>query len=218
MSLGLLGVGYAAWTDTVTISGTVNTGTVELDVDDYSHTIVWKTDNVSNDCLFIAHYTDTELAADPTLDDPPADVVDAFPNGPYPPGTAGIDPVSSAHAVTNGDNAVLVTIDNAFPLGDGVIAADFILHYNGTIPVKVNGATINVTSGNIDPADVVIAMYKWNTVTSAWDPISLLGEQLHKSNLIKVVISVDLFEQEAADQGLTGTIGGSIDVIQWNEY
>ncbi|MCD6391565.1 MAG: hypothetical protein J7L92_06220, partial [Dehalococcoidia bacterium] len=42
LALGTLGVGFAMWQDTVTIEGTVNTGSVDLDIEELSSTWVYK--------------------------------------------------------------------------------------------------------------------------------------------------------------------------------
>ena len=42
LALAGIGMGYAAWTDTITITGSVNTGSVEWAFTGYSGTWVWK--------------------------------------------------------------------------------------------------------------------------------------------------------------------------------
>jgi len=42
LALGALGIGYAAWTDVITITGSVNTGSVNLDITGVSSTFDYK--------------------------------------------------------------------------------------------------------------------------------------------------------------------------------
>ena len=224
LALGTLGVGYAAWTDTVTISGSVSTGTVDIVVEDYSHTIVWKVnEGTGTDNMVVVHFTDSELFGDPTLDDPPTGAVDAFPND----GENDMDPVSYAYASqgAGGDDTIFIDIFNVFPLnivGESV-KADFLLHYNGTIPVKVSIADIGKASGDFWEPDLSILAYWSNAageqVTLIGNAADLLGTQLHQSNYILIeVILVAHQGAQVVDSGKSGTISGTIEVIQWNEY
>jgi hypothetical protein len=223
LALGTLGVGYAAWTDSITITGSVSTGTVDLDIVDYSNTWVWKTDNVSAGEILLVHDWDSAPASQP-----PAEAIDAFPNSPYPPntpGSDGVDPVAYADAsnTSYGDpliKQITVDIVNAFPIetADGYLSADFLLHYAGTIPVKVQVVDVSAT-GELDPEDIDILYYESNASGDRiGDAMSIAGMQLHYCDYIVVVVTVDLSENEADDQGLTSTISGSIEVKQWNEY
>jgi len=45
VALGGLGAGYAMWSDEINIEGTVNTGTVDLNVTSTSSQYIWKTEN-----------------------------------------------------------------------------------------------------------------------------------------------------------------------------
>ena len=42
LALGALGIGYASWSDSIYIEGTVNTGTVDLETVGLSGTWLWK--------------------------------------------------------------------------------------------------------------------------------------------------------------------------------
>jgi predicted ribosomally synthesized peptide with SipW-like signal peptide len=206
LAVGALGIGYAAWTDTITINGNVNTGTVDLVVEKYSGTYIWKTSVTP--FYEIVQGWDVSSA-------PVANAVDAFPNAPYPPGSAGVDPVAYATAAVGAaDDTVTVTIFNAFPCKE--LTADFLLHYNGTIPVKVTVWDITCSDATLDPL-VLIKYYvsDANGGTGA-EITSPVGMQLHKCAYVKVVISLHL-PQDDALQNLSGTITGTITVTQWNE-
>jgi len=212
LALGALGVGYAAWTDTVTITGNVTTGTVDVVVEDYSNTYVWKT---IDDGIYVQHTWDSDKVPYPY-----EDAIDAFPNE-HPLDTGGIDPVASAVASYVADDEVYIDIVNAFPIlpEDGILSADFLLHYAGSVPVKVDICDVTATGG-LDPEDIMIQYFESDadgTYDTAY-PIQLGGLQMHYCDYIVVLISVDLSENEASDQNLESTISGSIRVIQWNEY
>jgi len=126
LALAGLGVGYAAWTDTITIEGTINTGNVDLAVRGYSGTWVWKVyggEQAPADELYIWH----GLVQDkPTM----GHLENLFPQ-------STIEEISSAYARPGvGEEAdVVMTFDNLFPCQD--FYADVIFHYEGSIPAYV---------------------------------------------------------------------------------
>jgi predicted ribosomally synthesized peptide with SipW-like signal peptide len=212
MALGALGVTFAGWTDTVTVNGTVNTGDVVLEVVKYSGTYVWKTDDCyPNEILVESGWMDE--IGDPSGN---ACIIDAFPNdGDVPPD---LDPVATAKA-EQGQTAkdVVMTFDNLFPLVP--VSADFLLHYAGSIPVKVDLLTVAVT-GEIDDTNSTIdieyfeANADGSLVTSR--PMELALLQLHYCDYIVVKITITL-DQVQDNQNKSGTITGEIGVKQWNE-
>ena len=62
MALGTLGVGYAAWTDRVTIGGTVNTGTLDVVVEYLSYMEVWK-DLTTEQAVAVYYAIDADTGA-----------------------------------------------------------------------------------------------------------------------------------------------------------
>jgi len=211
LALGALGIGYAAWTDTITIDGTVNTGTVDVVVIDYSGTYVWKI----SDSPYI--YVDSGWMTE--IGTPPANAVDAFPNPPYdtPPGTADVDPVSIATAAegAGGDDTIKVDFVNLFPCQ--YVTADFLLHYAGSIPVKVTVSEINLPE--LTGVTATLEYYK-SDVTGAklGEPLDIALMQLHYCDYILVVITIHVEQDETgANMGQTGSIDGTITVKQWNE-
>lgn len=127
MSLGVFGVAYASWNDTITINGSVETGTLDLSVDGFSGTWVYKIVSTGA-CVIQDHEED-----------------------PIP---AGWIYVASAVAEQGpgGTHDVLVTFDNLFPCIDFV--ADFTVHYHGTIPANLKVSPLTVTG--IPPAWVTM--------------------------------------------------------------
>ena len=223
VALGGLGVGYAMWSDTITISGSVNTGTLDLVVKEYSSTYVWKLD-------------DHGIAVISNDDSMPAGAYDW--DGPLVNGDTPT-PVAYAEAVQGDGDAnveaeddIHVTIVNAFPLEDAnddpiQIKADFLLHYEGSIPVRVQLAELNC---NPDLSPFLNIMFYESDVNGgkagpAIIPADLVGVQWHNCQYILVEIYFDSALMQAADwegvdgaMGLSGDITGTIKVVQWNEY
>jgi predicted ribosomally synthesized peptide with SipW-like signal peptide len=228
MALGALGVTFAGWTDSVTVNGTVNTGDVKIDIIDYSGTYVWKVESQSNN-IFIQQGWDDEIGDPPNL----PNVIDAFPNYVASPdmGSDGVDPVAYAIARDGeaGENAdIFVEFYNLFPCVD--FQADFLLHYNGSIPVRVNvlNLTADVDGLITDPEDpdhnatISIQYWEYDEVddVTIGDPFTEeMVMQLHKCDHVLVVITIHLIQEEgeATNQNKSGTITGQIGVKQWNE-
>jgi len=212
LALGTLGVGYAAWTDTITIDGTVNTGDVDLVIVKYSGTEVWKTDpevaGVEDDIEVLSGWL-------PLAGSPPLGAIDAFPNSGGDP-----DPVATAIAEAGTNTAdITVTFENLFPCVDFV--ADFLLHYDGSIPVKISLADILITGIPAADATISYAFYESN---ANGDEVALIGSeavvgtQLHQCDYILVKIVIHVTQDETgANMNASGTIDGTITVKQWNE-
>jgi hypothetical protein len=124
-SLGLAGAAYAMWFDTVVVKGTVTTADIDLNVTAYSKTYVWKT---------VINGLRVTYSSLPPADYPAA--IDAFPND----GQSDIDPLAFASAEQAGDDNVILTYSNLFPLeieGDYGYCAGFGGTYDGTVPVHI---------------------------------------------------------------------------------
>jgi predicted ribosomally synthesized peptide with SipW-like signal peptide len=204
-----IGVGYAAWTDSVTIQGTLQTGKVDLDVIGYSGTWVYKTPGIVEHEIYISQIGDN----DPNL-------------------PAGAFLVASATAV-EGDHApydVVMTWDNLFPCID--FTADVLLHYDGTIPAKVNSLTWGLlgdpdaaTLAKLEKLDVAVTgaiIGKLNATSGEVDeyaePIPVdLGSQLHYCDVIEVAVTIHV-PQDNDLMCLSGSAWAKIEVVQWNEY
>ena len=141
MALGALGVGYAMWSDTVTIDGTVKTGSVDIVVEELSSTYVYKVINPEGyqmPDLSTEIYRSMICWSVNSVASPPG-------NAPLPLDdelVAGDDLLLVASAVTaeaaGGDDQVLeMTFDNLFPTTNCNIVGDVVLHYIGTIPAHV---------------------------------------------------------------------------------
>lgn len=123
LALGALGVGYATWTDTITIEGTVETGSVDINVEYYSGTIIYK--DLTDDSLQTYFYVADDQG-----------VIKWSMGTPYDEGNANHVFVASAAACPDGrDDYVDVDYVNAFPTQ--CLCADFIVHYVGSVPAMV---------------------------------------------------------------------------------
>jgi len=221
LALGALGVGYAAWTDTVTIEGTVNTGTVDIVVENYSGMWMWK----------LPGYTpDYELTTDPNYK-PPPQLLNY--DKPFIVAYSCAAQTSAGATPAPVDDSVTVTFNNLFPLMDGgrIIPweADFECHYVGSIPVKVmlDPITITADSGmDLSGLTTNVSGYVKLNGASVWTKITneqLEGLQLHYCDWVRFVVEITVPQhateaENAPNMGQSGTITGQIKVIQWNEY
>ena len=256
LALAGIGISYAGFSDSISVYGTVDTATVEIDeIFWFSGTWVWKV------------YYETEPdgvlpLGNPVVYDPLNDeimIYRGFVND-YP-GDAAImawattydiyaEKVASAVAK---DGTTLMpdgtaydvdmVYDNLFPCID--FCADFIFHYGGSIPAKVDVAEIfpipdltdeypgsgvdfltwlwdyndaNPGYGAWVEAYRVTPTYDANDEINGWtigDPVDV-GVQLHFCDYIIVKLCIHL-PQDNLLQGLSGVFGGKIGVIQWND-
>jgi hypothetical protein len=126
LAIGALGVGYAAWTDTIFINGTVNTGSVDINAEYFSGTEIYKNISTGDEVIRFWIVDETEQLM--------------YQNMPVP-SPLGSDPgefflVASAGAAPGGaDDKVDITFTNAFP---SMLLADVIVHNTGSVPVIVD--------------------------------------------------------------------------------
>jgi hypothetical protein len=187
------------WSDTVTVTGTVNTGKVDLVVKKCSNTWVYKI-MPGHGIEVIQDWSDNPHTA---------------PAG----GTLKAKAVADCSGAAN--DAVTVTIDKAFPL-DAVtppvtFRADFLLHYEGTIPVRVQ----LVPSCTGPACSYVTIKYYSSDVNGAQgtEITPILGDQWENCKYVLVVIEMTgLQAAGAAAMDLSGSFSGELKVVQWNEY
>ena len=204
MALEGIGAGYSAWFDTITVEGTVNTGSVGWHFIDYSGTYVWK----------VYGAQDTGFGPETVVTDD---------------STYSVDPmygfrVAYAEAVQGqDDHSAIVTYYNLFPSID--FEADVEIIYTGTIPGKIS----DITFTDIWPEDadeVLIDQYTTLTI-DIYDAAGVMieedldlgllhGYQLHEGYKIHVIMTIHL-PQNDAYMNLNGDFGVSIEVMQWNE-
>ena len=226
LALGTLGVGYAAWTDTITIDGTVETGSLDINVEYFSGTIIYK--DLADDSL-VSYFWLKDAGG----------VIKWYSGVPYDSNNTNHVFVASAASTPNGDDSIKVDFVDAFPSTS--LCADFIVHCVGTVPVHVYA--------DIDIDDVTDdAMLKWLydngyvTLYARWveitdngtftytqgDLVTELPVQMHNCEYIKVWLYLDLPQVDDADMRAAGyfqedfmnqnwDFTATIFGIQWNE-
>ena len=216
LALGTLGIGYAAWTDQITIEGTVNTGTLDVEVVYVSYMEMWK-DLDTDEAVTVAY-----------ADDKDGNVV----FGPYPvdPPTNGVKVAYTTSTIT-GDDAVSFSFNNLFPCD--LFMIDVKLHCVGSVPAKLNDVVLVSDTADdwvaelIASGDIGYEMYRYTPgATPAemgiiGDPY-ILGGQIEDCDWIIIFVKVHI-PQEDRFMNLTEANGGgsmsmTVDFVQWNKY
>ncbi|MBA7566770.1 hypothetical protein ES708_08466 [subsurface metagenome] len=208
LALGTFGVAYAAWTDTIYIEGTVNTGSVDLSIVELSSTLVYKVVGLEPDEIVIVHQRVNMRPSDgitwSVINDPPIPA-----NGIL---------IASAITTSPSDDHITVTFDNAFPLD--TLTADFIVHYVGSIPAKVDAELTGFTGTPEDlallEAAAAVHFFEWDEVTGKGEEIFDVV-QMHYCDYVYCVMTLDI-PQEDQYMNLNGGFSAVIEAIQWNEY
>jgi len=206
LAMGTLGVGYAMWSDTITIKQTVETGNVEVGV--------------------------FGVAPDPTE----AELKDVasvnVTHGTYKFDKL-VSPVPGTALIKAGTHkfyeSVTVDISNYYPSLH--VLEDFYIGSVGTIPVK-----LQVTLTVVDPDKIYehldISWIKYDisggnvtAVTSGSGKAylelpkiktALEGQQLHECDV--VLLYIDKHLQQEAPQGKNASFTLTVKAIQWNKY
>lgn len=212
MALTGISISYAGWTDLITITGTVDTGTIDWDIISYSGTWVWK--QLSTD-LEITNSGPVDPTNDWNGDTIKNDDPDAGQNGWYI--SEDYELISSAWAQAGAtDDTVIMVYENIFPCIDFI--ADFTIHYSGSIPARINRIT-----ECWGPQDQWVVPLKQSEPPGIYDVITCDGQtvtegfQLHESDYVFFERHIHL-PQEDDLQGKTATFTIHIELIQWNEY
>jgi hypothetical protein len=216
--LGALGIGYAHWTDTITIEGTVCTGSVDINVEYLSGSDVYKDLNTDD---IVYHFWLKDLSGAIIWETWSAD-----------PANMDLFPVAHAGSTLLGDDLVGMNFTNAFPCS--YLTADFIVHYVGSVPAIVTADFDRVPT---DPA----VQYLWdNGYIRVWGQVVYFDDgefdgfgpiiegpiQMHYCDYVKVYMTVNLPQ----DDQLVGTgftqadfmakcwnFVAHITATQWNE-
>lgn len=212
LALGALGVGYASWTDTIFVEGTVCTGSVELEIVDCSNTWIWK---MPDHGIFVEHSWDSSLGEAVT---PPANGVPT----PYP-GSLMLVSYADADNTSSGDTKeITVTFGNAFPCSE--LTADFLIHYNGSIPAMVNAELKDWTDETANGVDDCALLCQYATV-NFWTSningakIALIEEgpvQMHQCDYVYCEMTLNLDQLDELEN-LCCSFTAEITAIQWNE-
>jgi predicted ribosomally synthesized peptide with SipW-like signal peptide len=220
LALGALGVGYAAWTDQITINGTVNTGSLDINPVYFSGTEVWK--DVENSTAVNYFWVKDEAGALVWENMTQPTAPDYF-------------LVASAGASYAGDDTVTMTYTNLFP--STYLTADVIIHCDGTVPAIVT-ADISTTEPKLQ--------WLWDNGYVSWSAAwvnvvpppnwyfaycaPITGPiQMHYCDYAKLWFSITL--PQTGDKALEGSgytaddfmnlkdleFTGHFNAIQWNE-
>lgn len=222
--LGSLGIGYAMWSKTLTITGTVTTGTVDAE--------------------FTAAFTDDDGTVDNAAYDGTdgADVGDPDASG-YNVSRKDKDVGSSSAAVGADLQTASITVENAYPCY--YTTAFFSIHNSGTIPIKVQ---VWEEHCDVDHWVSFDSGVTWEfRPASTWYPVEPcipkhiifadatadpdlfvdpdltvhittleIGTQIDPSDT--VWCDVDIHVEQGADQLATYTFNERVQLVQWNEY
>ena len=205
-----VGVGYAAWTDTITISGTVNTGDVDLVIEYLSTTEVWK-DLDTDGNVTVSYIKDADTGAIVRQDGvvPQPGLLVAYGN------TTAVD--------VDGDT-ITFEFDNLFPSIDFWVDAK--LHYAGSIPVKINDISWQSSdtwiNHLISGGDIELVIKEWDPQSHRVGDVLVEGDQLHYCDWIWVGVRVHIPQEAHGSttllQDRDGSFTVTLEVVQWNEY
>ena len=217
-----IGIGYASWRDELTITGTVTTGTVDIDIVGYSETYVYKTPGHG---IAVVHQF-YDLPGGPDVGDwyyvnESGQYEGPF-KGEYTPPQGSILVASAEVTDINHDtNTVTVEYDNLFPCI--CFGIDLLLHYAGSIPARVKLADFFTDDqwlqdlvDNGHAGDEAYFVDVTQSPPKLGDPVDI-GTQVHKCDYVGLALWIHL-PQDDTLQGLSGSATYKVKVIQWNEY
>ena len=204
LALGALGVGFASWIDTVTIDGTVKTGSVDLDIVKVSGTWVYK--HVASHGILVEH-----------LDNEPD------------PGEGYVEIASAEATFTEDPNVITVTTSNMFPMGDEYFMIDILLHYDGSIPARISSLDVDAEGFPLveklwNEGHAYYRVFESDETGYQGQEIScsfVEGFQMHFCEYYLIWLILDVpqeFTDLTSTQNIDGEFTANIDVIQWNEY
>jgi hypothetical protein len=205
IALGALGIGYAAWTDQIDITGTVDTGSLNIDVTGYSGTWVYKVPGAPN----IGFGAETVvIRGDPADLVPPA-------NGILIAHSVAMPKRDEAGALV--DDAIQVEFDNIFP--DIEFEADAYFTYTGSVPAIVDLESVNFTGdfAKLDPYIEVHFASSGMALTNGVGPDVNGPVQLHHGDVVHIWMTLVIPEKSEL-MNLSGGFSAVIKATQWNEY
>ena len=226
LALGSLGVGYAAWTDTIYIDGSVSTGSVCWE-------IVYGSESQKNDDPDWNAFFDLNGGYIIKTGGNPVGV---WPAG-YPADYPRPDAKDVAHTTVEIENTLsphvmTVTIDNGYPYYYDHIA--YKVHYCGSIPGKIKEAVLKIDG-------IVVATFDANSDSFVyldfdtpkatfvnpgvddteyelefwWGNKHYFGDQIHFSE--QLYHSFDFLIRQPAPQDSSLVFTIEYTIIQWNE-
>jgi len=239
--LGSLSIGVAKWFDTITVEGTVTTGSIDLVVTGYSGTWVYNIYDINNsgivqteDTYFVGPNTvithDTGFLANGQgvgLDISSGFDSDGVPDDSGKDGFL----VAEAYAVSGAKtDEVNVVFTNIFPLGSTQIpypfAANIELQYIGSIPATISTVTFEgiddfgqqlINDGYITTTKIGTAGTEIEGSTGRIKGRNVIdGFQLHSGDTFNLSINITI-PQEGPYLGRSGSFKAVFTVSQYNQ-
>lgn len=208
VAIAFVGVAYAHWTATLTISGTVNTGSISP--------------------VFTDAFTDD----DETVNNPDKDSGDTGPDPKEPGPSSAEDPierhdknVGSSSATIGEDGSVTITVSDAYPCYWTTAWMD--IENQGTVPVKVSSISLTVggTTEDIEPCTTYYIDFDTGTIDETPDdgddmsihvtPGDLLDKQIDPG-AAETQMDVEIHLLQDAEQDATYTFSITVNLVQWN--
>jgi hypothetical protein len=211
--LATLGIGFSMWSQTVTITGNVNTGNVTLQVSNYTGTVAYK------DSTGALVFSDSTLAMGP--------IPTAGAGALWGPSYAFIHDVNGAtdnapHSCTSEAGlTVNLWYQNLFPVPAASAGtfrpweADFDITNTGSIPVKLEVTAPSITDSTVGVTGMPAIAVSYTTVGGG-TTIAAEGYQIEPNGVVHVSISLTVNEQTV--QSYNGHFSLLISGVQWNEY
>ncbi len=218
LSLTGIGISFAGFTNVINIYGEVSTATVDFVVKEYSCTYVWKIYNIEESIEEFEHFsvnTEKEIAIyqGPCID-PDQFEITVFQD------KCDYERVAWAEAKPGDqDNEVDIEYSGLFPCIDFV--GDVVIHYQGSIPGRIQWPEIVWESGDDLSDYVTIKTYEYtkeNNVYIKGEEIPMVDYpyQVHYCDHVGWDIVINL-PQINTLQEKSGEFSFIIHVIQWNE-
>jgi hypothetical protein len=232
-ALAGLSISYAGLTDVITVYGTVNTATVEIEIESFSGTLIWKIWN----CGTTPPTWPQDLTVNETneiaifkgdINDTTQSMIEALFTGyceyelvSYAKGraTTASDPLNPNTGLPYDG---IIEFHNLFPCID--YTADIMFHYTGTIPAKVKdiqevwtGEYAWLPDGTYGDWFEYLEFYgqMYSSLLHGSKPLQL-NDQLHYCDRIKYEVYIHI-PQDNAFQNLSGTGSFYLMVQQWND-
>lgn len=195
VALGALGIGYAKWSDTVIVNGSVETGEVCFLIDCESAGEVFHGSAPFNDSNWVDWVaTPGAVSCPPGFTFTGIHEVDK-------------DVASSSAECDDVDEdgmteTINFTIDNAYPYV--LLELSFVVCNCGTIPIKIETPTITQDDG---------LLIQW---------LDNIGYQLHPGECVEISFYVGVTQTlpngELTPQGTALHFSATVSAVQWNEY
>jgi hypothetical protein len=222
--LATLGIGFSMWSQTVTITGSVNTGSVKIALSNATGTWVYKDETAG---ISPTLYTITGAVGTNTAK------INNAGSFVYGPATGDIVVPTGGWRTADNANVVLIgcayldpstlittpTMDwfNIFPLGggSGLWTADFTITNSGSIPVKFHAVTSPLISVNGGSTYSPIVTVTYGSIGST---TALEGYQLEPTGTINADVNISVPDNNSNQGTTSGSFTITLQAVQWNEY